>query len=194
MFTAAVCHIGDSRGYLLRDGELYQITHDHTHVQSLIDEGHIPAGAALKHPQRSVLLRVLDGKPGVEPDLSAHESQGGDRYLFCSNGLSDVVNDQKLCETLAADPETATRQLIELALRGGSRDSVTCIVADVVDTTTTGRMLPAMEPMLAGAIGQDLDLWTTATSAQAVSSDLFGKPQEQTGNAHQPEKPKQWWK
>ena len=193
---AAVCHIGDSRGYLLRDGELYQITHDHTHVQSLIDEGRIPADAALKHPQRSVLLRVLDGKPGVEPDLSAHESQGGDRYLFCSNGLSDVVNDQKLRETLAAaaDPETATRQLIELALRGGSRDSVTCIVADVVDTTTTERTLPAMKPTLAGAIRQDPDLRTIATSAQAVPSDLSGKPQQQTDNAHQPEKPKQWWK
>jgi serine/threonine protein phosphatase PrpC len=188
---AAVCHIGDSRGYLLRNGELHKITHDHTHVQSLIDKGRIPADAALKHPQRSVLLRVLDGKPGVEPDLSAHESQGGDRYLFCSNGLSDVVNDQELQETLAADPETAARQLIELALRGGSRDSITCIVADVVDTTTTERTLPAMKPMLAGAIGQDPDLWTTATSVQAVPSDLSGKPREQTGNTHQPEKPKQ---
>lgn len=193
---AAVCHIGDSRGYLLRNGELYQITHDHTYVQSLIDEGRIPADAASKHPQRSVLLQVLDGKPDVEPDLSAHESQGDDRYLFCSNGLSNVVSDQNLRETLAstADPETATRRLIELALSGGSRDSVTCIVADVVDTTTTERTLPAMKPMLAGAIGQDPDLRTTATSARAAPSGLSGKPQEQTGNACQPGKPKQWWK
>ena len=166
---AAVCHIGDSRGYLLRNRDLYQITHDHTYVQSLVDEGRIPAGATSKHPQRSVLTRVLDGKPGVEPDLSAHESQADDRYLFCSNGLSDVVSDQKLRETLASatNPETATRRLIELALSGGSRDSVTCIVADVVDTTATERTLPTMKPMLAGAIGQNPDLRTTATSAQA---------------------------
>ena len=177
---AAVCHIGDSRGYLLRDRELYQITHDHTFVQALIDEGRINADAVSMHPQRSVLLRVLDGKSAAEPDLSVHESQANDRYLFCSDGLSDVVSEQKLRETLGsiADPETATRQLIELALRGGSRDNITCIVADVVDTTTTTRTPPTISPMLAGAIDQNPDLWATVTSARAVPAGLSNTPKD----------------
>ena len=73
---AAVCHIGDSRGYLLRDGELYQITHDHTLVQSLVDEGRISADDVSTHPQRSLLLRALDGRSVAEPDLSVHDGAG----------------------------------------------------------------------------------------------------------------------
>ena len=149
---AAVCHIGDSRGYLLREGELYQITHDHTLVQSLVDEGRISADDVSTHPQRSLLLRALDGRSIAEPDLSVHDSQAGDRYLLCSDGLSGVVSDETLHETLAtiADPEAVTRQLIELALHGGGPDNITCIVADVVDTATAG--MPATgTPIMAGA-------------------------------------------
>jgi serine/threonine protein phosphatase PrpC len=149
---AAVCHIGDSRGYLLRDGELYQITHDHTLVQSLVDEGRISADDVSTHPQRSLLLRALDGRSIAEPDLSVHESLPGDRYLLCSDGLSGVVSDETLLDALSTieDPEVATRQLIELAIRGGGPDNITCIVADVVDTATT-RWPPTTAPVLAGA-------------------------------------------
>src|ERR1039457_6946419 len=110
---AAVCHIGDSRGYLLREHELYQITHDHTLVQSLVDEGRISADDVSTHPQRSLLLRALDGRSVAEPDLSVHEGQPGDRYLLCSDGLSGVVSDETLRETLAtiADPEAVTRSV-----------------------------------------------------------------------------------
>jgi protein phosphatase len=149
---AAVCHIGDSRGYLLREGELYQITHDHTLVQSLVDEGRISADDVSTHPQRSLLLRALDGRSVAEPDLSVHDGQAGDRYLLCSDGLSGVVSDETLRETLDTieDPEAVTRQLIELALHGGGPDNITCIVADVVDTSTSG--IPAVgTPVLAGA-------------------------------------------
>ena len=72
-----MCHIGDSRGYLLREGELYQITHDHTLVQSLVDEGRISADDVSTHPQRSLLLRALDGRSVAEPDLSVHDAQAG---------------------------------------------------------------------------------------------------------------------
>src|SRR5580693_5020188 len=95
---AAICHIGDSRGYLLREGELYQITHDHTLVQSLVDEGRISADDVSTHPQRSLLLRALDGRSIAEPDLSVHDGQVGDRYLLCSDGLSGVVSDETLRE------------------------------------------------------------------------------------------------
>ena len=149
---AAVCHIGDSRGYLLREGELYQITHDHTLVQSLVDEGRISADDVSTHPQRSLLLRALDGRSVAEPDLSVHDGQAGDRYLLCSDGLSGVVSDETLRETLATieDPEAVTRQLIELALRGGGPDNITCIVADVVDTATS-RVPSTGTPVMAGA-------------------------------------------
>jgi serine/threonine protein phosphatase PrpC len=151
---AAICHIGDSRGYLLRDGELYQITHDHTLVQSLVDEGRISADDVSTHPQRSLLLRALDGRSVAEPDLSVHDGQAGDRYLLCSDGLSGVVSDETLRDTLAGveDPEAAARQLIELALHGGGPDNITCIVADVVDTATS-QVAPTATPVMAGAAG-----------------------------------------
>ncbi|MGH3193612.1 MAG: PP2C family protein-serine/threonine phosphatase, partial [Streptosporangiaceae bacterium] len=160
---AAVCHIGDSRGYLLRDGELYQITHDHTLVQSLVDEGRISVDDVSTHPQRSLLLRALDGRSVAEPDLSVHEGQVGDRYLLCSDGLSGVVSDETLRDTLEAidDLDMVTRQLIELALHAGGPDNITCIVADVVDTATT-RLPPTGTPIMAGATANAPDLGLNA--------------------------------
>ncbi|HEY1699326.1 MAG TPA: PP2C family serine/threonine-protein phosphatase [Trebonia sp.] len=148
---AAVCHIGDSRGYLLRDGELYQITHDHTLVQSLLDEGKLTAEEAASHPQRQLLRRALGGGD-AEPDLQLREARVGDRYLLCSDGLSGVVSDETLRDTLEAfdDLDTVTRQLIELALHGGGPDNITCIVADVIDTAD-GNARPTRTPTFAGA-------------------------------------------
>jgi PPM family protein phosphatase len=156
---AAVCHIGDSRGYLLRNGELYQITHDHTLVQSLVDEGRISVDDVPTHPQRSLLLRALDGRSMPDPDLSVHDSLVDDRYLLCSDGLSGVVSDETLRDTLASfeDPDAATRQLIDLAINGGGPDNITCIVADVVDTATSHLPLPTA-PVLAGAAASMADL------------------------------------
>jgi PPM family protein phosphatase len=167
---AAVCHIGDSRGYLLREGELYQITHDHTLVQSLVDEGRISADDVSTHPQRSLLLRALDGRSIAEPDLSVHDGLPGDRYLLCSDGLSGVVSDEILRDTLAAfaDPDAATRQLIELAIDGGGPDNITCIVADVVDAATT-RLPLATTPVLAGAAASS-DLRWAADGTDALGS------------------------
>jgi PPM family protein phosphatase len=149
---AALCHIGDSRAYLLRNGQFYQITHDHTLVQSLVDEGKITEDDVATHPHRSLLLRALDGRTFADPDLSTHETMAGDRYLLCSDGLSGVVTEQTLHQTLSSvwDPEKAALQLIELAIRGGGPDNITCIVADVVDTQTTA-LPPTRVPVLAGA-------------------------------------------
>src|SRR5450755_4002286 len=181
---AAVCHIGDSRGYLLREHELYQITHDHTLVQSLVDEGRISADDVSTHPQRSLLLRALDGRSVAEPDLSVHEGQPGDRYLLCSDGLSGVVSDETLRETLAtiADPEAVTRQLIDLALHGGGPDNITCIVADVVDSGTT--RLPATKtPILAGAAASagDPRLSVDGTGPFDVIDDHFDNQFDEHG-------------
>jgi PPM family protein phosphatase len=148
----ALCHIGDSRAYLLSGGEFQQITHDHTLVQSLVDDGRISPDEAATHPQRSLLLRALDGSNDVEPDLSLREAQVGDRYLLCSDGLSGVVNEPTLHRTLAtvAEPDDAVRQLVGLAIEGGGPDNITCIVADVVDSATAVRP-PSEVSVLAGA-------------------------------------------
>lgn len=154
----ALAHIGDSRGYVLRDGALVQITHDHTFVQTLVDEGRITIEEAEQHPQRSVLMRVLsDVVEDVEPDLSMREARVGDRYLLCSDGLSGVVSFDTLQETLATGkpPEDTCEALVQLALRSGAPDNVTCIVADVVDAGDTP---PDTVPSVVGA----------ATSRQAV--------------------------
>ena len=148
----ALCHIGDSRAYVLSGGEFQQLTHDHTLVQSLVDDGRISPAEAATHPQRSLLLRALDGSSDVEPDLSLREARAGDRYLLCSDGLSGVVSEQTLHRTLTttADPDDAVRQLIDLAIKGGGPDNITCIVADVVDSTTAVHP-PTAVSVLAGA-------------------------------------------
>ena len=133
--TIAICHIGDSRAYLLRDGDLRQITRDHTLVQSLVDDGRITAAQAATHPQRSLVMRALQSGTEAEPDLSTFPATAGDRYMLCSDGLSDVVTEATLRETLMRYPDRdqAVTELIDLAIRGGGPDNITCIVADVVD-------------------------------------------------------------
>ena len=141
-------HIGDSRVYLLRDGELTQVTHDHTLVQSLVDEGRISEEEASTHPQRSVITKVLDGHDELEPDLSVRETRVGDRWLLCSDGLTGPVGSHDtLREALSiADPQESCDRLVQLALRGGGPDNVTVIVADVVDDDE-----PDGSPVVGGA-------------------------------------------
>jgi protein phosphatase len=128
-----VLHVGDSRAYLLRDDEMVQITHDHTLVQDLVDQGRITADQAGSHPQRSLLMRALDGRD-VEPDVSVREARRGDRYLLCTDGLSGVVTDETILDALLLPtPQEAVDRLVDLALKGGGPDNVTVVVADVVD-------------------------------------------------------------
>src|SRR5215468_1847668 len=148
--AAAVCHIGDSRAYLVRDGDLYQITRDHTFVQALIDQGRIQPEEAATHPQRSLLLRALDGRTDADPDLSILNAEVGDRYLICSDGLPVAVTDDQILQALAdiADPNDAVLKLIDLAIAGGAPDNVTCIVADVIEPDD-GRAVPTKAPLVA---------------------------------------------
>ncbi|PXY21662.1 protein phosphatase [Prauserella sp. PE36] len=131
--TFGLAHIGDSRGYLLRAGELSQLTRDHTMVQSLVDEGKMPPELAARHPGRSVLIRALMAGSPAEPDLSTHTAEPGDRYLLCSDGLTDVTTPEEIHEVLssAATPEDAVGRLIDIANEGGGPDNITCVVAYV---------------------------------------------------------------
>ncbi|MFC7383584.1 PP2C family protein-serine/threonine phosphatase [Sphaerisporangium rhizosphaerae] len=129
----ALAHIGDSRAYMLREGMLYQITRDHTLVQSLVDDGQMTPEQAAAHPRRSLLMRALGGSGSVEPDLSLREARPGDRYLLCSDGLSGVVGPQALHETLTslADLGEAADRLIALARDGGGPDNISCVVCEI---------------------------------------------------------------
>ena len=171
----ALCHIGDSRAYLLRDGELYQITHDHTLVQRLQDEGRISPDEAATHPQRSLILRALDGRSEAEPDVSLREAKIGDRYLLCSDGLSSVVSAETLHRTLstATEPDQAVIQLVELANRGGGPDNITCIVADVVDSATA-RLAPTDVAVIAGA----------ASNGRGMPPQPMARPDTPAGRAN----------
>jgi protein phosphatase len=167
-------HVGDSRAYLLRDGQFQQITHDHTFVQQLQDEGRITADEAAVHPQRSLLLRCLDGRSNPEPDLSVREVLTGDRYLICSDGLSGVVSEAQLAEAMGGgDLATVADTLIELALRAGGPDNITCVVADVVDLSEPASSHPVVVGAAAGKDKQggpttsEIDLSALPT-AQAV--------------------------
>jgi protein phosphatase len=170
--TAAIVHIGDSRAYLLRDDDLYQITRDHTFVQALIDQGRIRPDEAANHPQRSLLLRALDGRTDADPDLSVLTAELGDRYLLCSDGLPVAVTDEDIRQTLAdiPEPSDAVLQLIDLAIRGGGPDNITCIVADVIDTDES-RLAATRAPVLAGAVASAGNEQTMQFSRSAFDTD-----------------------
>ncbi|MEV5570466.1 protein phosphatase 2C domain-containing protein [Spirillospora sp. NPDC052269] len=151
----ALAHIGDSRGYLLRDNELFQITQDHTMDELLKAEaeqaGQTPDPAETSRLSH-VLYRVLDGREDREPDLRLREARAGDRYLLCSDGLSNVVDPQTTYEVLAAepDPARAVHRLIGLARDGGGPDNITAVVADVVEADHLAAVPPAA-PVTVGA-------------------------------------------
>lgn len=131
----ALVHIGDSRAHLLRGGEFFQITHDHTVVQSMLDDGRISPEEAASHPQRALLIRALADGANATPDLRLHDARLGDRYLLCSDGLSTVVpiEDVRQVVTTVSDPEQAVRRLVNLANRAGGPDNISCVIADVVE-------------------------------------------------------------
>ncbi|HUY51744.1 MAG TPA: protein phosphatase 2C domain-containing protein [Streptosporangiaceae bacterium] len=181
----AICHIGDSRAYLLRDREFHQITHDHTLVQTLVDEGRISPDDVATHPQRSMLLRALDGRADVEPDLSLREARLGDRYLLCSDGLSGVVSEETLHKTLATvdNLDEVVLQLVELAIRGGGPDNITCIVADVVDSATAP-LPPSDTSVVVGAASNGSGSPHFRTDSPAGRAHLLTRTAPQVAVAH----------
>lgn len=131
----ALVHIGDSRVYLLRDEELFQITNDHTIVQSMVDEGRLTPEEAISHPQRALLIRALGQGADATHDMRLHDAKPGDRYLLCSDGLSTVVQTEEVRRVLSGirEPEQAVRELIARANDSGGPDNVSCVVADVME-------------------------------------------------------------
>jgi protein phosphatase len=162
--AVATAHIGDSRIYLLRDGELSQITNDHTFVQRLVETGRITPEEAAVHPRRSVLMRVLgDIDQAPEIDTGILGTVPGDRWLLCSDGLSSYVSEERI-RTLLADAATsreACDALVEEALDRGAPDNVTAIVVDI-----DHRGEDASGPGVVGAAAEPLEFDTGDTGRQ----------------------------
>ncbi|HEY7272534.1 MAG TPA: PP2C family serine/threonine-protein phosphatase [Actinoplanes sp.] len=182
-------HIGDSRAYLLRQGEFVQITKDDTYVQMLVDEGRISAEEASSHPQRSLLTRALDGRD-IDPEYSVRQVLKGDRYLICSDGLSGVVSADTIGETMreAGDPQACVERLVKLALRGGGPDNITVVIADATDAD-----IVEQAPIVGGAAARDRGNATVADSsspaARAAALQAPPRPAQPDANAFEHAEP-----
>ena len=140
----AIAHVGDSRIYLLHQGRLVRLTHDHSYVEELVDAGEITADEARLHPSRSVITRALGGHSGsdVGADVFLVPLSMGDRFVLCSDGLSSVVSNERISEVARymEDPQETAQTLVQKALGAGGSDNVTVVVVDIVDC---GPQLPS---------------------------------------------------
>lgn len=164
----ALAHIGDSRIYLFREGELTQVSTDHTFVQRLVDSGRITEEEAMVHPRRSVLMRVLgDVDAAPEIDTWVLDTRPGDRWLLCSDGLSGVVKNDDLAAALAtkASPKSVAEKLLRQSLDAGAPDNVTIVILDVLDTDSeTGEPHPITVGSAAHPLAFGSDTARTKTS------------------------------
>jgi protein phosphatase len=128
--AVTIAHVGDSRAYRLRDGVLEQLTEDHSLVGGLVRMGSITPAEAETHPQRSVILRAVGVEEQVEVDVHDHEHAAGDVYLLCSDGLTGMVRDEVVEETLALDAslDAVAAMLVELANASGGHDNITAVL------------------------------------------------------------------
>lgn len=167
-------HVGDSRAYLLREGELSQLTVDHTFVQSLIDEGRITEEEARVHPHRNLILKALDGRQETEPDLFVLELVAGDRLFLCSDGASGVLDDARLTALLGdGSPDFAAVELVRSSLEAGSSDNVTCIVADVAESDGSPAVDDEGDPLEPQLVGAAAELRRRPTRGARSGAALF---------------------
>ena len=143
-----LAHTGDSRAYLLREDALVRQTRDDSYVQGLVDRGLVSPAEAMNHPRRNIITASLRGDAGDLVNVVQHAPRRGDRWLLCSDGVSDYLPDDEIHAVLGAptDPSAAAAALVSVALEAGSRDNVTAVVCDV-DQGVRG----AEQPVWAGA-------------------------------------------
>jgi protein phosphatase len=161
---AEVAHVGDSRAYLVRGGEMNPITEDHSLVAELVRSGDLTRDQAAEHPQKNLITRALGADEDVAVDTTVLPIEAGDRVLLCSDGLSDMVPEARISEILLdspEDPERAARGLLAAALDAGGNDNITVIVVDVKEQAPPPRRvrrqreghsgtseMPAVEPQV----------------------------------------------
>jgi PPM family protein phosphatase len=143
--SVQIAHVGDSRAYLLRGGELEQITRDQTVVERLVRQGQLAPEEVESHPRRSMLEKAVGVEPQVEPDLYVVDIEPGDRMLLCTDGLTGMVAEEEIAEILEGeeDPEKACEKLVKAALSAGGTDNVTALVVDMPGPRPPARVRPS---------------------------------------------------
>ena len=177
--TVAIGHVGDSRAYLVRDGMLEQLTQDHSLVAELIRSGKLSPEEADSHPQRSVITRALGTDPDVDVDTYTIESQPGDVFLLCSDGLTSMVGDAAILEAIAEhrdDLDGAARELVVRANRGGGEDNITVVFFEITEDGAVAPEQTAVFPTPAEpepAQEPDEDTLDELDRVPAVSTQVF---------------------
>ena len=181
----AIANVGDSRAYLLRDGELTQLTDDHSVAEEMVRSGQLNSEAAAVHPQRHMLTRVLGMSAEVDVDLFLLDIFRGDRLLLASDGLNNEVTDAQIASTLRrlADPDEAARELIAQAKANGGNDNITVVVVDVVDDDAKAETAalaneapPAGASRMLSATERDAQLQQLAQPDSAGRASAVGEP------------------
>ena len=163
----AIAHVGDSRAYVFRDGELTRLTHDHSLVEELMRRGKLTPEQAAEHPQRSIITRALGIEPEVEVDTWTFPGRGGDVVLLCSDGLTSMIDESQIAEVLRSesDLERVGERLIHEANEAGGRDNITVVMFRLEDVGEPGAsdqatvvgMTPAQAPASESAAGAGSD-------------------------------------
>jgi protein phosphatase len=169
--SLAWINVGDSRLYILRDGELTQISEDHSLVQEAVRSGELSPEEAQTHPQRNIVTRALGIDPDVVIDGDRIDAYEGDRFVLCSDGLYEFVDDDRIAATLRrlADPTEAAQELVRLANEGGGRDNITVVIVDVVDDDNSGARASAL--VEDGTVeSEDEPIASAAAAAPAAAS------------------------
>ena len=168
-------HVGDSRAYLIRDGEMQQLTEDHSLVNELMKSGKLSREEADIHPQRSVITRAVGTDPDVDVDTFTVVAQSGDLFLLCSDGLTDVVAEEEildLVERNRQDIHRALKALVKEANRGGGEDNITVVAFEIADEADRDGQTKeqALPPEMAEArVADDEDTLTEADNVPTVS-------------------------
>jgi len=175
-----IAHVGDSRAYLFRDGKLEPVTEDHSLVAELVRSGDLTREQAFEHPQKNLITRALGTEDGVTVDTKILPVEVGDRFVLCSDGLTDMVREEGVEEILTRhpeDPEGAVRELLSAALEAGGNDNVTVVVVDVKERRE--------EPQAAGGGPTSVD--RSGGTAEMPSLGVPpGTPRERTDGAKSP--------
>ncbi len=175
-----IAHVGDSRAYLFRDGELKPVTEDHSLVAELVRSGDLTPEQAFEHPQKNLITRALGTEDGVTVDTKVLPVEVGDRFVLCSDGLTDMVREEGMKEILGRhpeDPEGAVRDLLAAALEAGGNDNITVVVVDVKERQEEPRATGG------GVAAEDRSGGTAEMPSLGVPP---GTPRERTGGARAP--------
>ncbi len=169
----SLAHVGDSRAYLLRDGELTRLTRDHTLVEELVRRGELTEQEAAEHPQRSIITRALGPEPDIDIDLHTHRVRAGDVLLLCSDGLTGMIGEDEVEEILGRAPSLgdAGRALVDAANEAGGRDNITVVLFRVDEVGAA-----APPPPTVSARAQDEPAATPRTVPPRASGERAKAP------------------